>query len=272
MRLFLVLLTALLLVSVAAKADDVLGPASLGASIACGNSAMQCQPHVIESRAWSAIQDWQSVNVSIAGPLIRVTCIGGNQPVLFSDTYRRGSSWATAATSGSAAGCTTVANGPQTRASYQPVVIFNMKATTATNQRIWLTLASSSLDQVGGAAVAASTTTFVGVLMDFGYSLNIQVCSGDGVAGSCVDTGVAYTTGLNYKVQLDLSLPGRLVTTIWTTSYTAPGAWIMLLANVKITNIPVGSTANLSMFPSITTEENLSHILYLYSMQLQQNP
>jgi hypothetical protein len=289
MRAWTALLTSLMLATPVVLADDVSATTSLVPG-ACGTSAAPCQPHVTAAKAWELIAypysaggitshnigPWSALNIQSGF----CATAYGVAPVQFFGTYRSGTQFQTAATINSYAGCPGNNLAANANTIQRPLVIYNvlLGATGGANQRIWLPLKQPSgvapeatLALLSGAAVPATTTTFVGALFDFGYSLNVQVCSADGVAGSCVDTGIQYAANTNYRVTLDMTIPLVLTASISSTTSTAPDAWTTPVSFTKSTNLPPDGTPIL-MAPTVTALENLAHSLYVNTIELRWNP
>jgi hypothetical protein len=287
-RAWIAFLLCLTLCADAVVADDVSATASLIPGV-CGTVAAPCQPHITAARAWALTSypyllppgnrtDIGVFDATNTGAGYCAVQYGAAAPAAFFGTYRSGTRFDTAATANSFAGCTPNATS-NVNSAQRPTVIFNtwINAAGGVNQRVWLTLrppgnpTDTSLMILGGAGVPATTSTFVGALFDFSYSLNIQICSGDGAAGSCLDTGIQYAANTNYRVILDLSVPLTMTATISSTTSTAPDAWTTPASFAKSTNLPPDGVV-LSVGTTITALENLVHSLYINTVELRWNP
>jgi hypothetical protein len=117
-------------------------------------------------------------------------------------------------------------------------------------RRIWVAITSASLATTDGTGALA--TRFVGLRYSTQVSdANWQCASGDGSAGSVVDTGVSVAANTVYEVQIDWSVDGVLVCTVNGVS------------TVKSSNLDTVQTAALGIQNAVTTLSNAarSHLV-----------
>ncbi len=125
-----------------------------------------------------------------------------------------------------------------------------VSVTVVTTRRIWVALASATLDQVSTDA----TKRYVGLRYDSAVSANWFVCTSDGTTASETDTGIAVAADTEYHVDIDFTDAASL-------SVKVNGA-----ETTKATNLPSGTGVCGWFFTVTTLAASEARILWHHTM------